>query len=200
MIKQPLQIGVTGSIGSGKSVVCNIFKTLGVPIYDADTRAKWVMVNDQSLKSSLLEEFGDEAYLETGELNRTYISSLVFNNKNELDKLNSIVHPRVALDYKNWVERNIEYKYLMKEAALLFESDSYQQLDKIIVVTAPESTRINRVLLRDSQRTKEEVQRIIETQLPESKKIERADYVVNNDETRLLTTQILDLHRLFLSM
>ena len=197
MSKKPLQIGITGGIGSGKSVACKIFNILGAPVYDADTRAKWVVNNDQSIKNEVKKVFGDNSFLENGELNRSYISSIVFDDQEKLTILNNIIHPRVALDYQNWVQNHSDYKYTVKEAALLFESGSSKQLDKIIVVTAPESIRISRVLSRDKGRTKKEIQKIIHSQLPEVKKIDKADYVVYNDESKLLITQILELHKQF---
>ncbi|MDH5475615.1 MAG: dephospho-CoA kinase [Cyclobacteriaceae bacterium] len=197
MNKLPLKIGITGGIGSGKSVVCKIFNSLGVPVYDADTRAKWVMTNDAVLQVALIKQFGEEVF-EKGELNRSYLASIVFKNKEKLKILNKLVHPRVGKDFHDWVVDHANHPYLLKEAALLYESNAYQQLDKIIVVSSPEELRISRVLARDSQRSKEEIQGIIEKQMPDEKKIALADYVIINNETELLIHQVLDLHQKFI--
>lgn len=193
-MSKPLQVGITGSIGSGKSFVSDIFSKLNIPVYDADVRAKWVMANDPMLKESLVAEFGTQTYYDSGLLNREHISSIVYNNKSKLEKLNGLVHPRVAADYENWVNQHEEHSYVLKEAALLFEADSYKVLDKIITVSAPESLRMLRVLARDNHRTEEEVRRIMAQQLPDSEKIARADYVITNDEQKMLLPQVIHLH------
>ncbi|MFZ6014637.1 MAG: dephospho-CoA kinase [Bacteroidota bacterium] len=199
-MKKTLQIGITGGIGSGKSVVCNIFHRLGVPVYDADSHAKKLMTTDGILISEIKKEFGDLSYDADGNLNRTYLSQKVFNDQEKLNKLNSLVHPRVGEDYKRWVEKHNHHRYVLKEAALLYESGSSQSLDKIIVVYAPEAMRIRRVMMRDKHRTAQQIQEIIEKQIPDDKKLQRADFVVVNDETKLVIPQVLELHERFLSM
>lgn len=189
----PLQVGITGGIGSGKSIVCNIFRILGIPVYDADKRAKWLANNHPEVKKLIISYFGEEAFLK-GSLNRQFLAGEVFSNAEKLEKLNSFIHPKVAEDYKNWVNEHKEYPYLLKEAALLFESDSYKKLHKIITVFAPEKVRINRILVRDPQRTTEEIQNIINKQLPEKEKLEKADFIIKNDERTLVTKQVLEIH------
>jgi dephospho-CoA kinase len=135
-MRKPLQIGITGGIGSGKSVVCKIFSALNVPVYDADSHAKKLMTTDGILISGIKKEFGDLSYDSQGNLNRVYLASHVFHDEQKLAKLNSLVHPRVALDYQQWVEKNTQYPYVLKEAALLFEAKSNQWLDAVIVVSA----------------------------------------------------------------
>jgi dephospho-CoA kinase len=191
-----LQIGITGGIGSGKSLVSKIFSALGIPIYDADSHAKELMTTDGILISQIKKEFGDLSY-EDGSLNRAYLANHVFHDEQKLEKLNSLVHPRVALHYQNWFLKNSDKPYVLKEAALLFETGSYKLLDKIIVVTAPEELRIQRVIVRDPHRTVEQIKAIVGKQMPEHKKQELADYLVVNDETQLLIPQILHLHRVF---
>jgi dephospho-CoA kinase len=193
-----LQIGITGGIGSGKSLVSKIFSALGIPVYDADSHAKALMTTDGILVSQIKKEFGDLSY-EDGSLNRTYLANHVFHDQQKLEKLNSLVHPRVAWHYKNWVLENSGKPYVLKEAALLFETGSYKVLDKIIVVTAPEVLRIQRVIARDPHRTVEQIKAIVGKQMPEEKKQELADYLVVNDETQLLIPQVLHLHRVFSS-
>jgi dephospho-CoA kinase len=197
---KPLQIGITGGIGSGKSLVCKIFSCLGIPIYDADSRAKSLMTTDGILVQQIKTEFGSLAYHEDGSLNRSYVSQAVFNDADKLKALNELVHPRVALDGEKWVEEQSEKKYVLREAALLFESGSYKRMDKIIVVTAPEPLRVKRVLERDKQRSEEEVIKIIRNQLSEEEKVKKADYVLRNDETQLLVPQVVVLHQEFLKI
>jgi dephospho-CoA kinase len=192
-----LQVGITGGIGSGKSLVVKIFQCLGVAAYDADSRAKYVMTTDGILISNIKKEFGDLSYDNEDNLNRSYLSSVVFHDPAKLQKLNAIVHPHVAEDYKAWVARNRNQPYLLKEAALLFESGTYKSLDKIIVVSAPTELRVKRVLQRDQHRTEQQVKDIIERQLPEDEKLKRADFVIKNDESQLVIPQVLNLHQLF---
>src|ERR1041385_3761068 len=186
-MNRSLRVGITGGIGSGKSLICKIFATLGVPVYDADSRARMLMTESQSLINQIKKEFGEKSYLANGELNREYLSKEVFNNAAKLEKLNSFVHPAVAQDSENWIGENKSAPYILKEAALLYESGSYKALDKIIVVTAPENLRVQRVLNRDKNksRTKEDVVKIIRSQMNEADKVSRADFLINNDETEL---------------
>ncbi|MTI41599.1 dephospho-CoA kinase [Fulvivirga lutimaris] len=192
-----LQVGITGGIGSGKSLVCKIFSSLGIPIYDADSRAKWLTSNNETIKASIIAHFGAEAYTGVG-LNREYIAGRVFNNKQELEVLNGIIHPEVGKDYKLWVESQSS-AYVIKEAALMFESGSYKVLDKVINVTAPVPLRIQRVLKRDAFRTEKEIQAIIDKQLSDEERIKRSDYIINNDEQEMLIPQVLKLHEEFKS-
>lgn len=192
----PLQVGITGGIGAGKSMVCRIFRQLGVPVYDADSRAKNLMTTDKILISEIQKEFGMLSYHNNGELNREYIIEQTFGNPERLNILNKLVHPRVAIDYKEWVKNN-NARYVIKEAALLYESGSFEELDKMIVVTAPESVRIERVLQRDPYRTEEDVRKIILNQMDENEKKRRADYEIINDETVLVIPQVLKLHGIF---
>ena len=196
---QPLRIGVTGGIGSGKSIVCKIFAVLGIPIYDADARARAVMVDDKVLVGQIQNQFGEASYRADGSLNREYLSREVFNDPVKLEQLNALVHPRVANDSEVWMQENRDSYYLVKEAALLFEAGSYKQLDKIIVVIAPESLRVQRVLNRDRLRTHEEVIKIIKSQMSEAEKISRADFVIHNDESQLIVPQVVELHERFIA-
>jgi dephospho-CoA kinase len=197
---RPLQIGITGGIGSGKSMVCKIFGCLGIPVYDADSRAKSIMTTDGILVEQIKKEFGSLSYDADGGLNRSFLSSAVFGNAEKLKKLNELVHPRVALNGDQWTAEQIGKKYVVREAALLFESGSYKKMDKIIVVTAPEPLRVKRVLVRDKQRTEEEVLKIIRNQMKEEEKVKKADFVLRNDETELLVPQVINLHQKFLML
>jgi dephospho-CoA kinase len=198
-MSKTLQIGITGGIGSGKTLVCKIFQILGAPAYDADSRAKKLMTTDGILIEQITKEFGSLSYNPQGELNREYLSQAVFNQPEKLKKLNSFVHPRVAVDYAQWVSQ-VKAKYCIKEAALLYEAGTDKQLDRVIVVTAPEEIRIKRILKRDPQRSIEEVKAIMQNQMTQEEKISRADYVVHNDDTRLLVPQIVELDKIFNAM
>ncbi len=200
MSSKPLQIGITGGIGSGKSIVCKIFSCLGAPVYDADSRAKSIMTTDGILRGQIKKEFGDLAYLSDGSLDRAYLSRVIFENQEKRNLLNQMVHPRVAADTERWLDQNQEASYVVREAALLIESGAYQNVDKVILVTAPEELRIKRVLARDPHRLREEIRKIIATQIPEEEKKKVADVVVYNDETQLLVPQILQLHNQFLKL
>jgi dephospho-CoA kinase len=194
-----LQVGITGGIGAGKSLVCRIFEALGVPVYDADSRAKWVMAYDSVLVSHIMEEFGREAYTSGGEINRAYMAQTVFHNPERLAKLNALVHPRVGVDYRQWLQAHQQAPYVLKEAALLFETGSYKQLDFIIVVDAPLEVRVKRVLLRDPHRDDAQVRAIIQKQMPEQESKAKTDFVIDNSGEQLLIPQVLKLHEFFLA-
>ncbi len=200
MRSKPFQIGITGGIGSGKSTICKIFTCLGVPVYDADSRAKSIMTTDGILIEQIKKEFGDLAYLPDGSLDREYLSRVIFENQEKRTLLNQMVHPRVAADTDRWLDQNREATYVVREAALLIESGAYLRVDKVLLVTAPEELRIKRVLARVPLRLREEVVKIMATQLPEEEKKKVADVVVYNDETQLLVPQILHLHNQFLKL
>ncbi|WP_426058406.1 dephospho-CoA kinase [Hymenobacter sp. B1770] len=191
-----LRIGITGGIGSGKSIVSRLFHALGVPIYDADTRARWVMENDAKLRQQLTDAFGPTTYDAAGRLNRPVLAGTVFNNPALLTQLNSLVHPHVGTDFERWAkaQQQAGHPYVLKEAALLFEAGSYRQLDRIITVFAPVAVREARVLRRDLHRSPADVQAIMAKQLSEEEKVHRADYVLTNDEVLPLLPQVLALH------
>ncbi|MGB0524245.1 MAG: dephospho-CoA kinase [Flammeovirgaceae bacterium] len=194
-----LQIGITGGIGSGKSLICKIFQTLGVPIYDADSRAKWLMANDKSLIAKIKEAFGEAAYLENGEVNRVYLAQKVFRDGEQVKLLNRLVHPKVGEDSMAWSESwRGKVPYVIREAALMFESGSYKRMDKNITVFAPIDVRIARVLNRDTHRNEQQIRAIISKQMSEEERQQLADYVIRNDESELVIPQVLKLHEEFL--
>lgn len=195
-----LKVGITGGIGVGKTVVARMFELLGIPVYDSDGRAKWVMVNDAVLKAELIAAFGPEAYTESGELNRTYIGSVVFNNPERLQQLNSLVHPHVKNDFTNWLSGHKHKPYIIKEAALMYESEAWRQIDSMVAVYAPLDVRIRRLLQRDKHRTESDIKAIIGKQLSEEEKMSRADYVIFNDDARMVIPQVLALHDQFLKL
>lgn len=187
-----LKIGLTGGIGSGKTTVAKVFEVLGIPVYYADEAAKLLMHNDELLKQQLILHFGKETYFEDGRLNRKHVSSLVFDNKEKLELLNSLVHPATIADAKQWFSQQ-RSPYVVKEAALLFESGTAEGLDYIIGVTAPAALRIKRVMDRDSV-TADEVKRRMANQVDEAMKMKLCDFVLLNNEQELLLPQVLALH------
>lgn len=187
------KVGITGGIGTGKSFVAKVFKTLGIPFYDADKEAKIIMSESDVIRQSLQHAFGIDTYFEDGSLNRKLLASKVFNNPAQLTILNNIVHPVVIEAAKKWGDEQTAV-YSLKEAALLFESKSYTTLDYTIVVTAPLELRIERVMKRDAV-TREEVLRRINSQMPEEEKIKMADFVIINDEITPLLPQIEKINR-----
>ena len=194
---KPLKIGITGGIGAGKSTICKVFAALGIPVYDADSRAKALLVEDTALVSQVRSQFGEEAYFSEGGLNRVWLAARVFNDPQQLALLNSLVHPRVALDFERWYAAQ-DRPYVLKEAALLFESGSYKNLDAVITVTAPQALRLRRTLLRDEHRSLSQVEEIMQRQLPEEERISRAQYKIMNDDHSMVLPQVLRLHRQFL--
>lgn len=192
-----LKIGITGGIGSGKTTVSNIFEVLGIPVFYADDEGKKAMVNDPLLKQAIQENFGSDAYLSDGTLNRKYIAGIVFHNETRLKQLNSLVHPAVFNAFGEWANSCKNVPYLMKEAALLFESGSYKMCDFNILVTAPLEVRIARVMRRDGS-SREQVENRDAKQLPDAQKLPLADFVIRNGENDLLIPQVLALHERFL--
>ncbi len=189
-------VGITGGIGSGKSTACQIFRSLGIPIYDADSRAKWLMEHDPQLQASIKNLLSEQAFDPDGRLNNAYIAELVFKNPALLAKLNALVHPAVAVDTSKWIEAQTS-PYVLKEAALLFESGASRNMDAIIVVHAHEQIRIERVMLRNKI-TEEQVKDRIKRQMPETEKLRLADYIILNDGSQSLIRQVLSLHQTLL--
>lgn len=194
-----LKIGLTGGMGSGKTTVCRMFEVLGIPVFYADETAKSLMKTDLLLKQNIIKGFGVDSYSDKGELNRKYISSLVFNNKLELDKLNAMVHPAVFRAFDSWVLKQTASPYVIKEAALLFESDSHKMCDQSVLIKSPEALRIQRIIKRDVT-TQEEAKLRMIRQFSDERKEEMADHVILNDEQNLIIPQVLDLHQQFLKM
>lgn len=188
-----LKIGITGGIGSGKTTVCKIFETLGIPIYYADDRAKKLMVEWPTIRTQIKAVFGETAYLEAGGLNRLHIAKIAFSNPEKLAELNAIVHPAVAQDAKTWQAAQ-NAPYTLKEAALLFESQSYRNLDAVISVYAPRKTRIARVMQRDNTDEAAVLSRM-NKQMPDIDKLQLADYIITNNSQVSLIPQVLTIHR-----
>jgi dephospho-CoA kinase len=192
-----ISVGITGGIGSGKTSVCRFFKTLGIPVYYADERAKWLMEHDVDLKKKITDTFGSEAYI-NGILNRQFLAKTVFANDEQLKKLNALVHPAVGADTANWMQQQLHQPYVLYEAAILFESGSYKMLDKIITVFAPKELRLKRVIERDKV-SREDVEARMNKQLPDEEKMEKSDFVIYNDGSHTLISQILNIHQELIS-
>ncbi|HSI90021.1 MAG TPA: dephospho-CoA kinase [Adhaeribacter sp.] len=192
-----LKIGITGGIGTGKSIVSRIFALLNVPVYDSDQRAKEVMAHNPTLKQELIAAFGPETFTDQG-LNRPYLAGLVFPDPEKLAKLNSLVHPHVKQDFITWAAAHKDAPYLLKEAALMYETEAYRQVDAMITVYAPLEIRLKRLKHRDPHRTEADIMHIIGKQLPEEDKMRRADHVIFNDDSQLVIPQVLALHGQFL--
>jgi dephospho-CoA kinase len=188
-----IKVGLTGNIGSGKSVVAAIFASLGAPVFHADSEAR-KLFDDEKIKEQVRAVFGPDAFTPSAEVNRKVLAEIVFDDIKLLSQLNSIIHPAVRSAYHQWCRLHAEMPYTLYEAAILFESGHYQGMDKIICVTAPEALRIRRVMDRDGI-TAGEVSKRIANQWVEHKKIKLSDFVIRNDETESLIEQVIKIHR-----
>ncbi|MGK6351228.1 dephospho-CoA kinase [Parapedobacter sp. DT-150] len=192
---RPLKVGITGGIGSGKSVVCQILKVLGIPVFDADQEARRLMIADTSLVQAVQAAFGEEAYQQDGSLDRAYLAARVFNDSDQLKRLNALVHPVVIQAGEEWADKQ-DAPYTVKEAALLFESGSYKLNAYTILVTAPEAIRVKRVMQRDGV-TADQVKARMERQWSDDQKKHLADFIIVNDDAQALIPQVLELDRFF---
>lgn len=198
-----IKVGLTGGIGSGKSTVASIFAKYGVPIYYADTKMKELMASDPEIKARLIKEFGAETY-QNNELNRKYLASIVFDDKEKLQILNSITHPALAKDLEVWLKNKEHYFYVIEEAAILFESGSDKSMDKIICVTAPLRVRVERVMARDKV-SEIEVLRRMSNQTSEEERVIRSDYIIynnsnENEDLTNLRSQVNEIHTKLLNL
>ncbi len=184
----PLKVGITGGIGSGKTIVCKILETMGYPVFYSDRVAKELMNSDSQLKSELIELIGADAYID-GELNRPFIAQMAFSQPDLLVKINSLVHPRVREAFSQFVIANKDAKFVFNEAAILFETGAYKSFDAIILVTAGEDLRIQRVMDRD-QITAEQVKERMKNQWTDQKKEKLTEFIISNNTNNLLAPQI----------
>lgn len=196
-----LKVGITGGIGSGKTTACKLFTRLyGIPVYYADQRAKHIMNFNSQVKEKVKNLLGNEAYYKNGRLNRAQVSKIVFKNKGLLSGLNKIVHPAIQEDGINWFKSlSKKHPYALKEAALLFESNSYKTLDKIIVVHVDNDIRIKRVMDRDGV-TKKKVMARINNQMSQKLKMKKADFLLHNDSRLNLKKQVESVHLQLLAL
>jgi dephospho-CoA kinase len=193
-----IKIGLTGNIGSGKTLVCKAFETLGVAVFYADLEAKKIL-NSALLRPKLIRLFGLEMEDKTHNcIDTKKLATVVFNNKTELDKLNKLIHPQLQHDFENWCLQHTDKPYVIQEAAILFENGFQDLFDKTIVVVAPKSIRLQRLLERDKS-TEAEILARMNNQWSDKKKEKAADFIIHNDGKQLLLPQIVLLHQLFLN-
>ena len=192
-----LKVGITGGIGSGKTFVCKVFETLGIPVYDADTQAKLLMNTNPELKAALQTYFGNSIYHD-GILVRHQLAEIIFNDRTALEKVNGWVHPAVADDFERWCTGQSS-PYVLEEAAIIFERNMAHRFEKVILVTAPDDIRIERVCIRD-RIAPEVVRQRMANQWPEEKKINLADYIIYNDNIQMITPQVMAIHRQLFSV
>lgn len=195
-----IKIGITGGIGSGKTTVCRVFEILGIPVFYSDTVAREIMTSDPVLVQEMTAAFGTESYVPAGSLNTKYIAGIVFNDTTALNRLNSIVHPAVFRAFDAWLLKVPSHTpYVLKEAALLYESGSYKSCDRTVLVTAPQEIKLGRVMLRD-QFSREQVQARMDKQMNDEEKIKLADAILVNDGIHPVIPQVIGLHRQFLQI
>lgn len=187
-------IGLTGGIGTGKSVVAKVFQTLGVPVFSADAAGRTVLDDDPAVKQAVVKLLGDRAYVK-GAPDRAFIASVVFNDPHKLQQLNAIIHPAVGRVFDYWLrEQQGCYPYCLREAAILFESGTDKDCHKVICVSAPEAIRLERVVQRD-RITEEEVRARMARQMPQQEKEALSDFIISNDGLRAVIPQVMDIHR-----
>lgn len=186
------KIGVTGSIGSGKTLVCSIFEKLGVPVFNADREAKMAFM-DEDISRLMIERFGPDIFIDKGMIDRKKLAGMLFGDAEAVAFVNSLVHPAVRNKFDKWAAGNPAADYLIYEAAILFETGYYKQLDATILVVAPEELRLKRVISRDNV-DEESLRKRMGHQWPDEKKIPLADYLINNDEKQSLITQVVEVH------
>ncbi|MFN4234959.1 MAG: dephospho-CoA kinase [Bacteroidia bacterium] len=186
------RIGITGGIGSGKSIVCKVFELLGVPVFYADAEAKKLYFDDD-VKETLINKYGKHIYLSDYELNKEKLAEIIFNNPDELKFINKLIHPKVAQVYMQWCEKYKHLPYTLKEAAILFESGAYKEMDKIIAVSAPKEIRIKRIIKRDNF-SRSQIEERMKNQWTEEQRLAHADFIIYNDDEQLVLPQIIQLH------
>ena len=192
--KSPFLVGITGGVGAGKSLICKILNTLGVPIYLSDGRAKILMNNNEDLKKEIINNFGIESY-KNNKIDNQFLSNKIFENNSHRLKINGLVHPFVKEDFHFWIKKNSNNDYLVKESALIIESESYKELDFLIYVSAERNIRIKRVLQRDQEKNEDDIVKIIKTQMDVKKAINFCDEVIDNNENNLLLPKVLKIHK-----
>lgn len=192
-----LKIGITGGMGSGKTTVCKVFEQLGIPVYYADAQAKLLMAQDKELIAGIKQQFGEESYLLDGSLNRSFIAQKAFSDATQTAKLNALVHPAVYNDFERWAQGWEGKKpYVLKEAALMFESESYKQCDYIILVVAKQHLKMSRIKMRDGLDESQILARM-DKQWTDAQKLELADFILYNEEDKSVIEQVLAFHTQF---
>ena len=190
-----LKIGITGGIGSGKSVVCRIFSILGIPVFEADKEAKNLINNNQVIRNKFIHLFGSEIYTPEGPLDRKKLAEILFKDQHLLNEVNGIVHPEVRRSFVEWADRYQNAPYIIHEAAILIETGFYKMMDRTILVVAPEPVRVKRVVERDHLTEKEVAERI-SRQWDDSEKMKYADYIITNDDKKLIIPQVIEIDKI----
>ena len=194
-MKHPLKVGITGGIGSGKTVVCRFFEAVGIPIYHSDSEMKRILNTDTHLINKVKNIFGEEAYNSEG-YNRNVVGKIAFEEPEKLKALESVAHPVIRKDLALWFAQQKNVPYAICESALIFDGDFFTHFDKIITVTAPIEERIDRILFREGDRlTQKDVEKRIAKQIPQEEMVKRSDFVIVNDGEEVLTPQIFKIHR-----
>jgi len=186
-----IKVGITGGIGSGKTLICQIFEKLGAPVFYADDEAKKILNHDKNVVAKVSNVFGADIYDENG-INKAKLANVIFHNQEALDTINNIVHPEVKLRYKNWLS-TLNTPYAIEEAAILVETGSYKELDYTVLVYAPKELRISRAISRDGK-TRQEIEKRMKNQMPDEEKFHKVDEVIYNDNARMVIPQILGIH------
>lgn len=192
-----LKVGLTGSIGSGKTLVSKIFETLGVNVFYADNSAKALYENNK-VREEIINVFGSSILTENNQIDRKVFAEIIFDDKSALKKINSIIHPLVMNDFVKWLANHKNEPYILHEAAILFESDLSKNFDFVITISAPEELRIERIMKRDNVNHETVIARI-KNQWSDEKKVNLADFVVLNDETELVIPQVIKIHKILLN-
>jgi dephospho-CoA kinase len=193
-----LTIGITGGIGSGKTTVCKVFRVLGIPVFQADMVAGKLQNEDPQIKKSLADLFGADIYADDGLLNRKKLAGIIFNDRKLLEKINNIIHPAVHQEFNKWKAQYENFPYVLYEAAIIFETGSFRNFDRTILVVTAENERIQRVIKRDHTTAEAIIQRM-QNQFSDAEKMKMADFIIENNDNQLVIPQILKLDQLLKS-
>ena len=193
-----LKVGITGGIGSGKTTVCKVFALLGIPVFYSDEESKKLLYNDLALRREVSKVFGSDVINAEGKIDKKRLAVVVFSNKEKLEQLNAILHPAVGIRFEEWVKEHEQNKYILKEAAILFESGANIQVNTVITVTAPQDLKIQRAMQRDTI-TREQVEQRMKNQMSDEEKIKLSQFVIYNNEVQLLIPQVLKIHSLLVA-
>ncbi len=191
------KVGLTGGIGSGKTLICDVFEHLGIPCYNADKAAKYLLEHNHNLKQKIIKDFGENIYNKQG-LDKQRFAGIIFNDKKALEKVNGHVHPLVLADFERWATKKNEISYVILESAILYESGWKDRFDSIIAVYADQETRIKRIMKRDYV-SREQVLERIQNQIPEEDKKLRADKCIDNNGKLLILPQVLEIHEFLIN-
>lgn len=190
------KIGITGGIGSGKTIICQVFRLLGVPVFHADDIARDIQQNDSNIRKALIDLLGENIYSPSGILNRPAMAHMIFNDKVLMEEVSQIIHPAVREKFRDWLVEHQSEEYILYEAAILFESGYFKELDLNILIVANEDLRIKRVMQRDNI-SEQAVRERIRNQMPDEEKTALADYILENNEKKLLIPRIIELDKTF---